>query len=95
MIWNHFPFDRDIPFDLCHVQDQCVLSGQTDLVIKEAREAKIEEYLTTSFKSSLHAAAKDRESRRDKNREDKLLHHRLDKLVKEEARTNNKVWFYA
>ena len=36
---------------------------------------------------------KDRESRRDKNREDKLLHHRLDKLVKEEARTNKKVGF--
>ena len=74
--------------------DGLQLYGQTDLVIKEAREAKIEEYVTTSFKSSLHSAAKDRESRRDKNREDKLLHHRLDKLVKEEARTNNKVWFY-
>ena len=24
VIRNHFPFDRDIPFDLCHVQDQCV-----------------------------------------------------------------------
>ena len=50
-------------------------------------------FRTTSFKSSLHAASKDRESRRDKNREDKLLHHRLDKLVKEEARTNKKVSF--
>ena len=47
--------------------------------------------MTSSFKSSLHAASKDRESRRDKNREDKLLHHRLDKLVKEEARTNKKL----
>ena len=53
-------------------------------MVKEAREAKIEEYLTTTFKASLKAATKGKESRREKQREDKLLHPNLDKLVKEE-----------
>ena len=61
--------------------------------MKDAREAKIEEYLTTNFKSTLKAASKGKELRREKNREDKLLHPRLDKLVKEESKTNSKVGF--
>ena len=65
-----------------------------DLTVKEAREAKIEEYLTANFKSALKAASKGKELRREKNRSDKLLHPRLDKLVKEESKTNSKVGFW-
>ena len=63
-------------------------------MVKEAREAKIEEYLTTTFKASLKAATKGKESRREKHREDMLLHPNLDKLVKEESKTNSKVALY-
>ena len=61
--------------------------------MKEAHEAKIKEYLTANFKSALKAASKGKELRREKNRSDKLLHPRLDKLVKEESKTNSKVAF--
>ena len=40
--------------------DGLQLYGQVDLVVKEAREAKIVEYLTTTFKASLKAATKGR-----------------------------------
>ena len=39
--------------------------GQIDLTVKEAREAKIEEYLTENFKASLKAASKGKELRRE------------------------------
>ena len=63
-------------------------------MVKEAQEAKIVEYLTTTFKGSLKAATEGKESRREKHREDKLLHPNLDKLVKEESKTNSKVALY-
>ena len=65
-----------------------------DLTVNEAREANIEEYLTANFKSALKAASKGKELRRE-NRSDKLLHPRLDKLVKEESKTNSKVGFWS
>lgn len=65
--------------------------AQTDLAIKEAREARVEEYLTASFKTALKAANRDKSTRIDKNVQDKLLHRDLDKLVKEEAKSSSKV----
>ena len=65
--------------------------AQNDLCIKEAREARVEEYLTSSFKSALKAANKDNGLRADRHLHDKLLHRDLDKLVKEESKTNSKV----
>ena len=65
--------------------------GQLDLTIKDAREAKIEEYLTTGFRSSLKAANKDRAVKSERHKKDVLLHPKLDKMVKEEARSNSKV----
>jgi hypothetical protein len=51
----------------------------------------VEEYLTASFKTALKAANRDKSSRTEKHVQDKLLHRDLDKLVKEEAKTNSKV----
>ena len=65
--------------------------GQLDLTIKDAREAKIEEYLTAGFKSSLKAANKDKTIKSARHKKDVLLHPKLDKMVKEEARSNSKV----
>ena len=65
--------------------------GQLDLTIKDAREAKIEEYLTSGFKSSLKAANRDRIVKSERHKKDVLLHPKLDKMVKEEARANSKV----
>ena len=70
-----------------------MMFGQIDLTVKEAREAKIEEYLTENFKASLKAASKGKELRREKNREDKLIHPKLDRLVKEESKQNSKFGF--
>ena len=67
--------------------------AQTDLSIKEAREARVEDYLTTSFKTALKAANRDKLTRTDKHVKDKLLHRDLDKLVKEEAKSSSKVCF--
>ena len=65
--------------------------AQTDLAIKEAREARVADYLTSSFKSALKAADRDKSSRTDKHVHDKLLHKDIDKIVKEEANSNSKV----
>ena len=65
--------------------------GQLDLTIKDAREAKIEEYLTAGFKSTLKAANKDRSVKSARHKKDLLLHPKLDKMVKEESRSNTKV----
>ena len=65
--------------------------GQLDLTIKDAREAKIEEYLTAGFKSSLRAANRDRSIKSARHKKDLLLHPKLDKMVKEESRSNTKV----
>ena len=65
--------------------------GQLDLTIKDAREAKIEEYLTAVFKSSLRAANRDRSIKSARHNKDLLLHPKLDKMVKEESRSNTKV----
>jgi hypothetical protein len=65
--------------------------GQLDLTIKDAREAKIEEYLTAGFKSSLKAANKDRDTKKERHKKDVLLHPKLDKLVKEESKSDHKV----
>ena len=65
--------------------------GQLDLTIKDAREAKIEEYLTTGFKSSLKAANRDKMVKNARHKKDVLLHPKLDKMVKEEARSNSKI----
>ena len=51
----------------------------------------MEEYLTSSFKTALKAANKDKSARTDKHVQDKLLHKDLDKLVKEESKTNSKM----
>ena len=51
----------------------------------------MEEYLTSSFKTALKAANRDKSTRTDKHVQDKLLHKDLDKLVKEEAKSNSKV----
>ena len=61
--------------------------GQLDLTIKDAREAKIEEYLTAGFKSSLKAANRDKTVKSARHKKDVLLHPKLDKMVKEEARS--------
>ena len=50
----------------------------------------MEEYLTSSFKTALKAANRDK-STTDKHVQDKLLHRDLDKLVKEESKTNSKM----
>ena len=73
--------------------DGLQLYAQTDLAIKEAREARVEEYLTPAFKTALKAANKDKSDRTDKHVQDKLLYRDIDKLVKEEAKTNSKVSF--
>ena len=65
--------------------------GQLDLTIKDAREAKIEEYFTAGFKSSLKAANRDRTVKSARHKKDVLLHPKLDKMVKEESRSNTKV----
>ena len=64
---------------------------QLDLTIKDAREAKIEEYLTAGFKSSLKAANRDKTVKSARHKKDVLLHHKVDKMEKEEARSNSKV----
>ena len=69
--------------------------GQLDLTIKDAREAKIEEYLTAGFKSSLKASNRDKDVRKERHKKDVLLHPRLDKFVKEEARSNTKVCLFS
>ena len=51
----------------------------------------MEEYLTSSFKTALKAANRDKGTRTDKHVQDKLLHRDLDKLVKEESKTNSKM----
>ena len=51
----------------------------------------MEEYLTLSFKTALKAANRDKSTRTDKHVQDKLLHRDLDKLVKEESKTNSKM----
>ena len=51
----------------------------------------MEEYLTSSFKTALKAANRDKSNRTDKHVQDKLLHRDLDKLVKEESKTNAKM----
>ena len=51
----------------------------------------MEEYLTSSFKTALKAANRDKSTRTDKHVQDKLLHRDLDKLVKEESKTNSKM----
>jgi hypothetical protein len=61
------------------------------LSIKEAREARVEDYLTASFKTALKAANRDKTTRTEKHVQDKLLHRDINKLVKEEAKTNSKV----
>ena len=71
--------------------DALQLFAQTDLCIKEAREARVEEYLTSSFKTALKASNRDKSTRTDRHLQDKLLHRDLDKLVKEEAKSNTKV----
>ena len=71
--------------------DGLQLYAQTDLAIKEAREARVEEYLTPAFKTALKAANRDKSDRTDKHVQDKLLYRDIDKLVKEEAKTNSKV----
>ena len=62
-----------------------------DLTIKGAREAKIEEYLTSTFKSSLKAANNDRDTKKERHVKDTLLHPKLDEFVKSETRTDTKV----
>ena len=53
----------------------------------------MEDYLTTSFKTALKAANRDKLTRTDKHVQDKLLHRDLDKIVKEEAKSSSKVCF--
>ena len=45
----------------------------------------------STFKTALKAANRDKSTRTDKHVQDKLLHRDLDKLVKEESKTNSKV----
>ena len=62
-----------------------------DLAVKESRHQQYEKFLTGDFVSTLKSAVKDRGARRDRDEKNKLFHPELDKLVKEEARTNKKV----
>ena len=67
------------------------LVGQTDLLVREAKEAKMEEYLTPSFKATLKASVKDSETRRSRDTKDAFLHPKLDALVSDASKTDGKV----
>ena len=68
--------------------DLLTLMGQEDLSIKEARETKLKEHMTSGFESALKASGKQFEAKRKKDRSDKLFHHDLDSLVTKEAKAD-------
>ena len=65
--------------------------GQQDIKIKEAREQNIKDYLSEGMRSALKSENKDRRSRAQRHKSDKLLSKDVDKLVKQEASTKSNI----
>ena len=71
--------------------DGLQVSGQHDLSIKRARENAYKGQLTASFEATLRNIIKDKKTKREKDEKDAMLHPDLDKVAKEESKTDTKM----
>ena len=72
------------------MRDMMIYLGQEDLVITEAREAKLSQMLTSTFGAAVKNKAKNPEAKRKKHSANKLLSNDVDDLV-EQHRKSQKV----
>ena len=78
------------------VWDQLQLTGQADVFLSEARESRYEEFLMPVFKDEVKSRSRNPETRKEKYESNSLFDSKakLDKTVKDLAKTDTKVWIY-